>query len=245
MSSPAENTPPTAAAARVSPGFRKKLSPADLADARRLAKAKTWEDRFQLFLAEDVIAQGIFKKLRDESVPRHLVINLLEAASDPDTGRRLQQLLPSKDQGEILARKLRDTAQEIRSFWRPGPFALLSYRSTALSIADSLDEQAKAIAEIDWHLITKRMGFKTFWSQLPIAILCWTLHVPVLVTFVELSHLFDNALRVRRSFRGDVVKPSSFSPRALRQTYARFIRREGQTDRLEAFATVATITLPD
>jgi hypothetical protein len=201
-------------------------SPAEIALARKLVKAKSWEDRFEILLADDRAAKSVFHRLLGGDIRRHQVIMLLQPVSDPNTGKRLQQLLPVKEDGQNLARKLRKTAEAIRSFWKPSTiFALLPYRMKALTAADNLEEQANALEQIRWDSIARMIGYKTFWSQLPLAVLCWKLRVPKQVTYVELSHMLAVAVRVQHSF-GEAIDVRGFSPRALGQTNTRFCRRK-------------------
>jgi hypothetical protein len=226
-------------------------SPAEVARARKLAKARTWEDRFEFFLREDELAQDVFNRILRQGVLRHHLIAFLEAATDPQTGERLQRLLPCRGEAQTLIGQLQKTAKQLRSFWeRPTVFtlALTRERAAALSTAETLDAHAKVLGEIRWDVIAKMMGYKTFWSQLPIAILCWILLVPVLVPFVDLSRICATALRVRSSF-GLEVKPKGFSPRALGATYSRFCRREAgrrfmESGGLETIAGLLIAALP-
>jgi hypothetical protein len=232
----------------------RKVSRADIAEARRLVKVmhgtKILEDRLRHFLTKDSRAQSVFKKLLDKSIPQRHVIKFLEATSDPDLGKRLQQLVPRRDEGERLVQKMQDTAEEIRLFGKPGRiiFPSLPHRQVALRIADSLEEEARAFNEIRWPLIVKRLGFKGFWSQLPIAAICWKFDVPNLVTYTELSNLLGIASSVRRSFGQEALTAARNSPRALRQAYVRFRDRNDLFIRaggLEVFVQLVTATIPE
>jgi hypothetical protein len=225
--------------------------PAEVARARKLAKAKTWEDWFEFFLREDKLAQVVFNRILKQGVPRRHLIVFLEAATDPQTGERLQRLLPGRGETQALVGRLQKAAKQLRSFWeQPTIFTLvlIRERAAALSTAESLDVHAKVLGEIRWHVIAKTMGYKTFSSQLPIAIMCWILDVPAQVPYVDLSRLCGTALRVRSSI-GLEVKPSSFTPRALGATYSRFCRRVAgrrfiESGGLEGLAGLLTATLP-
>ena len=200
-----------------------------MAYARKLAKIKTWEGRFEFFLREDKLAQDALDHILKQGIPPHHLAAYLQAATDPRTGERLQRLLPDKDETKALVGRLQKTAEQIRSFWERQTIlalVLIQERVAALSTAETLDAHAKALGKIRWDVISKMMGYKTFWSQLPVAILCSILVAPKRVTFVDLSRLCKTAIRVRSSF-GLEVKPHGFSPRALGATYSRFCRREG------------------
>jgi hypothetical protein len=222
---------------------------AEIVCARKLAKIKTWEGRFEFLLREDKLARDALDHILKQGIPRRHLVAYLQAATDPQTGERLQRLLPDKDEAQALVGRLQKSAKQLRSFWeRPNIFAFLRERVAALSTAEALDAHAKVLEEIRWDVIARMMGYKTFWAQLPIAILCWILLVPVQVPYVDLSRLCGTALRVRSSF-GLVVKPKSFSPRALGATYSRFCRREAgrrfmESGGLETLAHLLTAILP-
>ena len=236
------------------------LPPADasdvrisLAEIRQVAgvmrKTKTLEERLRYFLTDDPQARAIFEKLLRKNISQCHVINIIEATSDPETGKRLQhELLPARDQGDKLVRHMRDAAKEIRLFWKPAGFFSLHLPQDHLAAhfaAHVLDEQAKGLKEIRWSLLTKQLGFRNFWSQLPIAMLCRYFDVPNVVTYTDLSHLLEIASWVRRSFGKDTLTSARNSPRALRQMYIRFKRRNQvliSRGALEAWVQLFTFT---
>lgn len=203
-------------------------SKSDVALARKLAKAFTWESRFDVFLQDDSIARDGFRRILDIGLSRHKVVMLLEMASDRHTGKRLRNLMPIKTDGKSLAKKLRSAAQEIRSFWKPSSlFAFLPDRITPVNLADSLDQQADAIGQIQWGVLTKRVGYKTFWSQLPLASVCQIFRVPEEFSYEEMSRVLQVAVRVHSYPRGQ-VDLRGWNARAIAQTYNRFLRRNAR-----------------
>ena len=210
--------------------------PADDVDlARKLVKASSWEARFTICLKDDSCAQNIFTTLVNKGVRRRRLTLLLPAVSDPDIGVRLQRfigegvtygnervpLIPSKDNAVKLARRLRCAAAEIRCFWgRSLAFALLPYSKRALDTADSLDEQADALKQIRWAVITKKVGFKALWRQFPIIMLCRELHMPKQISYIELAQLLRAA--VRAHLRHGKLK---FTSGSVRRQYDRFRKR--------------------
>jgi hypothetical protein len=92
----------------------------------------------------------------------------------------------------------------------------------ALNTASILDQQAKVIDNLKWKEIRKRIGYKAFWQQAPLALLCLELQVPNQVAYNELSQLTGVALRAWNRSDTD----NSFSPDALRKRYERFYKRQ-------------------
>ena len=207
-----------------------------------------WEARFRTLLKKDGYAERIFARLLTKGIRERRLVLLLQAAADPDIGSRLQRLIeegggrngqsfgfPSKQTARHFTKNLRDTAAEIRRFWLHSFFAALPYSKRAVVTANLLDEQADALCEVRWNVITKRMGYKALWKQFPLALLCLELKVPEVISYVDLSQLLGVALRAH--FRRDGNK--SFSSDALRRQYERFYKRQtsrcGDLAFLEAF----------
>lgn len=197
-----------------------------------------WESRFETLLKDDGRAERIFSRLRNKGIRQRRLVLLLQAVADPNIGSRLQRFIedggsprkgrnaqrffPSKQRAQNLAKNLRGTAAEIRRFWLHPVFAALPYSKTAVVAANLLDEQAKALDEVRWTMITKRAGYKGFWKRFPLALLCVELNVPSDTSYLDLSQLLGVALRAHFCPDDD----QRFSPDALRKQYERFCKRQ-------------------
>jgi hypothetical protein len=230
-----------------------KISPAELAEARQLAKlwknTPSLEKRLERYLNDNPSTQAILAKLLSNNIPRRHAIKFLEVTSDPHLGSRLSKFVPTKNEGARLAHRMRTTAEEIQAFWKSqGLFALLPHRPVALDLADRLMNEAIGFEQIQWSLIVRRFGFKAFWSQLPIAILCRKFRVPSLVRYTELSHILNTSSMVRRSFGQAALPGRRTGARALRLASTRFANRNAlfiSAGGLDVFVRLITITLPE
>jgi hypothetical protein len=114
-------------------------SPADIARARKLAKAKSWEDRFDFCLREDERALRVFNRILKHGINRRNLIAFFEAATDPQTGVRLQRLLPAEGEAQALVGRSKKTAKQLKSFWRGATiFALILPRERAAALMSTI-----------------------------------------------------------------------------------------------------------
>jgi len=208
---------------------------------------ETWQDRFEASVKYDAIVRGIISSLEKKGVRRERLLLLLEAASDPHVQSRLQRFAegerppitfwPNKRDATQLAQTLRRTASDIRTFWARPMFAFFPYSTTAVEIAEKLEEQAQALADARWSVITKRVGYKAFWRQLPLALLCLEVQTPTQLPYTKLSQLIGAARRAH----GCPDDDATLDVEAIRRKYERFCKRQAAHGGLDMLRGLLTI----
>jgi hypothetical protein len=188
----------------------------------------TWEHRFEVYLKEDAVAERALERLLDSGFSRDRVLIALARCTNPSAGRRLKESLddftPTRVRTERLAKRcaalgleLRRTYGALGTFW---PEA-----GEVLSLADTLVRGGGTLVLADHSQLYSRFTVKSFWRQLPLAILHQRLNIPSSLPWERWCRLYHVARQAHGQFSRIEIQPKS-----MKRNHDRFLARFPKLD---------------